>query len=118
MPRQRHARVGTRDMLVRAEPRSVAASEAPLLDFLRRWWALLLVGTTLGAGVAYLATKAGPTSFQSSALIQVRPDPGSSRPATDAQIAAVGRARERMPPKTTFFWPKPRTGMVFRDVGA
>jgi hypothetical protein len=40
------------------------------------------------------------------------------RPATVAQIAEVGRARERMPPKTTFFWPKPRTGMVFREVGA
>jgi uncharacterized protein (DUF1015 family) len=40
------------------------------------------------------------------------------RPATVAQIAEVGRARERMPPKTTFFWPKPRTGMVFRQVAA
>jgi uncharacterized protein (DUF1015 family) len=38
------------------------------------------------------------------------------RPATVAQIAEVGRARERMPPKTTFFWPKPRTGFVFREV--
>ena len=40
------------------------------------------------------------------------------RPATVAQIAEVGRARERMPPKTTFFWPKPRTGMVFREVSS
>ena len=38
------------------------------------------------------------------------------RPATVAQIAAVGRGGERMPPKTTFFHPKPRTGMVFREV--
>jgi uncharacterized protein (DUF1015 family) len=38
------------------------------------------------------------------------------RPATVAQIADTGRARTRMPPKTTFFWPKPRTGMVFRSV--
>ena len=36
------------------------------------------------------------------------------RPPTVAQIAAAARARRRMPPKTTFFWPKPRTGMVFR----
>jgi uncharacterized protein (DUF1015 family) len=38
------------------------------------------------------------------------------RPATVDQIAATGRDRKRMPPKTTFFWPKPRTGMVFREV--
>ena len=25
-------------------------------------------------------------------------------------------ARDRMPPKTTFFWPKPRTGIVFRSL--
>ena len=38
------------------------------------------------------------------------------RPATVAQIAAVGHGGERMPPKTTFFHPKPRTGMVFRSL--
>ena len=38
------------------------------------------------------------------------------RPATVAQIAAVAGGGERMPPKTTFFDPKPRTGMVFREV--
>ena len=36
------------------------------------------------------------------------------RPATVAQIAAAARARQRMPAKTTFFFPKPRTGLVFR----
>ena len=36
------------------------------------------------------------------------------RPATVAQIAAAARARLRMPAKTTFFYPKPRTGLVFR----
>jgi uncharacterized protein (DUF1015 family) len=36
------------------------------------------------------------------------------RPATVAQIAAAARARRRMPAKTTFFYPKPRTGLVFR----
>lgn len=39
------------------------------------------------------------------------------RPATVAQIADTGRRRERMPPKTTYFFPKPRTGFVFRDLG-
>ena len=36
------------------------------------------------------------------------------RPATVGQIADVARRRERMPPKTTFFTPKPATGLVFR----
>ncbi len=36
------------------------------------------------------------------------------RPPTVAQIAAWARERRRMPPKTTYFSPKPRTGMVFR----
>jgi uncharacterized protein (DUF1015 family) len=39
------------------------------------------------------------------------------RPASVAQIAAVGHGGERMPPKTTFFWPKPRTGIVYRRLG-
>jgi len=38
------------------------------------------------------------------------------RPATVAQIAAVAERRDRMPPKTTFFTPKPATGMVFRNL--
>jgi len=36
------------------------------------------------------------------------------RPATVEQIAAAARAGRRMPQKTTFFRPKPRTGLVFR----
>ncbi|MDP9072580.1 MAG: DUF1015 domain-containing protein [Actinomycetota bacterium] len=38
------------------------------------------------------------------------------RPVTVDQIAMTGRGGERMPPKTTFFWPKPRTGLVMREV--
>ncbi len=38
------------------------------------------------------------------------------RPVTVEQIASTGRGGERMPPKTTFFWPKPKTGFVFREV--
>jgi uncharacterized protein (DUF1015 family) len=40
------------------------------------------------------------------------------RPATVEQIAAVSHGGDRMPPKTTFFWPKPRTGVVFRRLAA
>lgn len=36
------------------------------------------------------------------------------RPATVEQITAIAHGGERMPPKTTFFHPKPRTGVVFR----
>ena len=38
------------------------------------------------------------------------------RPARVAQIADIARGGARMPPKTTFFYPKLRTGMVFRAV--
>ncbi|CAB4781028.1 MAG: DUF1015 family protein [Actinobacteria bacterium] len=35
-------------------------------------------------------------------------------PVSVATIRDAGQAGVRMPEKTTFFWPKPRTGMVFR----
>jgi uncharacterized protein (DUF1015 family) len=38
------------------------------------------------------------------------------RPATVSQIAAAARAGQRLPEKTTFFWPKPATGLTFRRV--
>ncbi|HWC09776.1 MAG TPA: DUF1015 domain-containing protein [Acidimicrobiales bacterium] len=38
------------------------------------------------------------------------------RPATVEQIAAAARAGRRMPQKTTFFRPKLRTGLVFRQL--
>ena len=38
------------------------------------------------------------------------------RPVTMRQIAATARGGFRMPPKSTFFHPKPRTGMVFREL--
>ena len=38
------------------------------------------------------------------------------RPATVSQIGAVSRGQRRMPAKTTFFWPKPRTGLVVREL--
>ena len=36
------------------------------------------------------------------------------RPADVPTISAMAEQRLRMPPKTTFFYPKPRTGLVFR----
>lgn len=36
------------------------------------------------------------------------------RPVTVRQISDWARSRRKMPPKTTYFTPKPRTGMVFR----
>ena len=39
------------------------------------------------------------------------------RPATVDAIAATADGGDRMPPKTTFFHPKPRTGQVFRSLG-
>jgi uncharacterized protein (DUF1015 family) len=38
------------------------------------------------------------------------------RPVTVAQILDIAHGGERMPPKSTFFFPKPRTGLVFRDL--
>jgi len=38
------------------------------------------------------------------------------RPASVEQIASIAAGGVRMPPKTTFFWPKPRTGMVIREL--
>lgn len=40
------------------------------------------------------------------------------QPVTVAQISEWAGARRRMPPKTTYFVPKPRTGMVFRLLSA
>ncbi len=40
------------------------------------------------------------------------------RPVTVDQIAEWARERRRMPPKSTYFHPKPRTGMVFRTLDA
>jgi len=40
------------------------------------------------------------------------------RPVLVEQIAEWAHARRRMPPKSTYFHPKPRTGMVFRSLDA
>lgn len=38
------------------------------------------------------------------------------RPVDPAQVAQWATSRRRMPPKSTYFHPKPRTGMVFRPL--
>lgn len=38
------------------------------------------------------------------------------RPVTIDQIVAIAEGGEKMPPKSTFFAPKPRTGVVFRSI--
>lgn len=38
------------------------------------------------------------------------------RPVSIDQIRGVAQTRTRMPPKATFFWPKPRTGIVLRPL--
>ena len=38
------------------------------------------------------------------------------RPPSVAQIESIAHGADRMPPKTTFFWPKPLTGMVVREL--
>ncbi|MGO9197949.1 MAG: DUF1015 family protein [Acidimicrobiales bacterium] len=40
------------------------------------------------------------------------------RPVSVQQIAGVAHGGRRMPPKSTFFYPKPRTGAVFRELDA
>ena len=40
------------------------------------------------------------------------------RPVSVEQIQRWARERRQMPPKSTYFFPKPRTGMVFRDLDA
>ncbi len=40
------------------------------------------------------------------------------RPVTVEQISDWAHARRRMPPKSTYFYPKPRTGMVYRTLEA
>ncbi len=97
-----------RDVLLR--PRPDALAEARDLDSSR-----------LDVGLA--ALPAHQLSFQHG-VDNVRAAVGSGaaqagvllRPATVAQIEATAHGGERMPPKTTFFHPKPKTGLVFRSL--
>jgi uncharacterized protein (DUF1015 family) len=96
--------------LLRPRPETVAAAEHDL-DSARLDVAVagLPVGTRVRYqhGVEHVVRAVERGQAQAGVLL---------RPATVAQIAAIGHGGDRMPPKTTFFHPKPRTGMVFRSV--
>jgi uncharacterized protein (DUF1015 family) len=95
-----------REVLLR--PRPDALAEARDLDSSRLDIALAsLPEHTLSYqhGVDNVRTAVASGAAQAGVLL---------RPATVAQIEATAHGGERMPPKTTFFHPKPKTGLVFR----
>jgi uncharacterized protein involved in exopolysaccharide biosynthesis len=94
-----------------------------LLLVLRRWWPIIVVGTLLAAGAAFLVSQAQPKTYQSEVLLRVNsglPAPGGGgdfnqdqaawgRAATDARLvpttlvaqAALGRAGAHLSRSTT-----------------
>lgn len=98
-----------REVLLR--PRSEALGEARDLDSSRLDVALASLPAhqvSYQHGVANVRDAVASGSAQAGVLL---------RPATVAQIEATAHGGERMPPKTTFFHPKPKTGLVFRTLG-
>ena len=122
---------------------SVGPADASILDRMDETGTLALVlpdGVRLLHPSPALATRAGDldTTMVDLALADVPPhrltfQPGLAqavaavtdgraqaaflvRPPGITQIADLAHRRERMPPKTTYFWPKPRTGLVFRSL--
>jgi uncharacterized protein (DUF1015 family) len=65
------------------------------------------VDVTYQHGVANVASAVADGDADAAVLL---------RPVSVAQIQAVARSRGRMQPKSTFFWPKPRTGAVLRSL--
>jgi hypothetical protein len=98
-----------RDVLLRPRPHDL--SHVPDLDSSRLDVALAaLPAHTLAYqhGVEQVRAAVAAGAAQAGVLL---------RPATVAQIEATAHGGERMPPKTTFFHPKPKTGLVFRSLG-
>jgi uncharacterized protein (DUF1015 family) len=98
-----------REVLLR--PRPEALAEARDLDSSRLDVALAALPEHQLAfqhGVANVRAAVASGAAQAGVLL---------RPATVAQIEATAHGGERMPPKTTFFHPKPKTGLVFRSLG-
>ncbi len=44
-----------------------------VLNLLRRWWPVLVVGTLLAAGASYAVSKAQPKVYEATALLQINP---------------------------------------------
>ena len=61
-------------------------------------------------------TATTPTASPRSSTRAPRPRRSSARRCRSRDTRAAAVDRVRMPQKTTFFWPKPRTGMVFRTL--
>ncbi|MDA8392681.1 MAG: DUF1015 domain-containing protein [Actinomycetota bacterium] len=100
---------GGRAWLLRALPSTVRSAEEDL-DSAHLAVALEGIGAT---GVTYVNSPSEVAEGLASGAA------GSAvllRAVTVGQISDVARARRRMPPKTTFFRPKPRTGMLFRPL--
>jgi uncharacterized protein (DUF1015 family) len=87
----------------------VAAAEDDL-DSSRLAYALEALGVTdvrYQHGIANLAEAVAGGEADAAVLL---------RPVSIEQIARTAHGGRRMPPKSTFFHPKPRTGMVFREL--
>ena len=98
-----------REVLLR--PRPDALTEARNLDSSRLDIGLAALpshGLSYQHGVDHVRAAVASGAAQAGVLL---------RPATVAQIEATANGGERMPPKTTFFHPKPKTGLVFRSLG-
>jgi uncharacterized protein (DUF1015 family) len=98
----------THEVMLR--PRSDALAEARDLDSARLDLALAALPThevTFQHGPDNVRRAVAAGEAQAGVLL---------RPASVAQIEATAHGGERMPPKTTFFHPKPKTGLVFRDL--
>jgi hypothetical protein len=105
------------EMLLR--PRHDALADVRDLDSARLDAALAGLGGTAGGGLGEptLTFQHGADNVRR-AVAQGEAQAGVLlRPATVAQIEATAHGGERMPPKTTFFHPKPKTGLVFRSLG-
>jgi uncharacterized protein (DUF1015 family) len=90
-------------------PRPGAFTGAPDLDSSRLDVALATLGpreVVFQHGVDHVRARIAKGEAEAAVLL---------RPATVAQIVEIAHGGERMPPKTTFFHPKPRTGVVFRE---
>ena len=92
-------------------PRSDALADARDLDTVRLNVALAALGEhslSFQHGVDNVRRAVAGGEAQAGVLL---------RPASVAQIEATAHGGERMPPKTTFFHPKVKSGLVFRSLG-